>query len=222
MLGNLTRFVAAAIFFSVILPIQQAHAQAPTLCGNENSTCTVFGTQFVDAYYGANGRYAHRVVNANFNCNNATFGDPAKGFPKQCFIGQSAYSYRASEADIDPRMPTDYAPSWNYSNGPVILAYGTLQFPKVAWGLFGAGFCSNSTFGDPAPGYVKACYSSPEFAECARENGTCSVNRLTLVAYGARGIGPWVYKAVSGPVPCNNATFGDPAPGRIKSCFVMP
>jgi hypothetical protein len=52
---------------------------------------------------------------------------------------------------------------------------------------------------------------------CAYEEQRCGVQGTTRVRYGAFEKG-WITKTVSGPVDCNTATFGDPAPYRLKQC----
>lgn len=51
---------------------------------------------------------------------------------------------------------------------------------------------------------------------CANEGATCSFSGTLQVRYGANGI--YVTKTLTGPVACNNATFGDPTPNVAKSC----
>jgi hypothetical protein len=55
---------------------------------------------------------------------------------------------------------------------------------------------------------------------CAYEGQRCGVQGTTRVRYGAFEKG-WITKTVSGPVDCNTATFGDPAPYRLKQCEYM-
>jgi hypothetical protein len=92
--------------------------------------------------------------------------------------------------------------------------------------------CTTAVFGDPIFGVVKSCsYSSttttttttvpttsttPTFTACAREGGTCSFSGKREVRYGTATI--YTSKVLTGPVACNNTTFGDPAPYQAKSC----
>lgn len=100
---------------------------------------------------------------------------------------------------------------------------------NVKTGLTGTVGCNNATFGDPLPGVAKACSwvtgdtNSPtappaDAIQCANENGSCALpaGGLATVYYGANGI--WTQKVASGTVACNNATFGDPIYGVVKSC----
>jgi hypothetical protein len=91
--------------------------------------------------------------------------------------------------------------------------------------------CSNTVFGDPAPGYGKTCSvggttttsptptpspSTATWTQCATEGGTCSVSGTRQVRYGYNG--SYATKVVTGSVSCSNAVFGDPKPGYAKSC----
>ena len=55
---------------------------------------------------------------------------------------------------------------------------------------------------------------------CAPENGPCNATGMNVVAYGANN--SWNVKTVTGAFTCNNATFGDPIYGTVKSCLVAP
>ena len=58
----------------------------------------------------------------------------------------------------------------------------------------------------------------PSFAQswtfCAAENTLCRVNGPSVVRFGVGD--RFEHRNVSGPVMCNNKTFGDPAPGEKK------
>ena len=54
---------------------------------------------------------------------------------------------------------------------------------------------------------------------CAAENSSCNPT-TNVVAYGANN--SWNVKYVTGTFTCNNATFGDPIVGTVKSCLVAP
>lgn len=59
-------------------------------------------------------------------------------------------------------------------------------------------------------------------AACAVENaGSCSApaGAVRQIWYGANGAG-WKRAPFTGTVSCNNATFGDPAPGTTKRCYI--
>lgn len=53
---------------------------------------------------------------------------------------------------------------------------------------------------------------------CASESGYCNFRGNREVRYGVEG--RWVYRNATNGIPCNNQTFGDPAPGVGKACFV--
>jgi hypothetical protein len=87
--------------------------------------------------------------------------------------------------------------------------------------------CTTAVFGDPLRGVVKSCSyanttttvtatSAPTFTTCATEGGTCSFSGKREVRYGTATI--YTSKVLTGPVACNNTTFGDPARGQVKSC----
>ncbi|MFC5550704.1 hypothetical protein ACFPO9_19475, partial [Massilia aerilata] len=88
--------------------------------------------------------------------------------------------------------------------------------------------CTNSVFGDPAPGVGKTCAVMPvatttppattatTWTQCATEGGTCSVPGTRQVRYGTTD--KWAYKTVTTSVVCGNSVFGDPAPGVGKTC----
>ena len=55
---------------------------------------------------------------------------------------------------------------------------------------------------------------------CARESQTCSTGgKIQQVWYGHASKG-WATAPVMGSFSCNNATFGDPANGVVKSCYL--
>ena len=60
----------------------------------------------------------------------------------------------------------------------------------------------------------------PGYSFCASENGTCTFTGTQNVAYGADGVFTYNNGVTGGSIPCNNATFGDPCVGYVKSCWV--
>jgi len=83
---------------------------------------------------------------------------------------------------------------------------------------FGNISCDKTTFGgtDPAPNVVKACYfSNYEFK--ASENQGSNTLAPRNIAFGANG--SFYFATINGGFTCNTATFGDPAPGIVKSCY---
>ncbi|MFI6459575.1 glycoside hydrolase family 16 protein [Streptomyces sp. NPDC050538] len=53
--------------------------------------------------------------------------------------------------------------------------------------------------------------------QCASENGTCTLNGTSAVAFGANG--RFNYTTATGSTPCTTAVFGDPTSGVVKSCY---
>jgi hypothetical protein len=51
---------------------------------------------------------------------------------------------------------------------------------------------------------------------CGKEGTTCSFTGTRQVRYGANGV--YATRALTGPVACTNAVFGDPTPNVAKSC----
>ena len=179
-------------------------ADVYAFCANENGSCAFTGTRSVA--YGANGKFNYGTFTNGAVCNNATFGDPIPGVAKACYSGPTAYTYCSAESQ-NCALPGTSNVAYG-ANGR--FSYRTLS------GTFS---CSNATFGDPAPGLAKACYVGPAgYSYCSAEWGTCSVSGTHTVAYG--GNGTFVYKSVSSNVACNNGTFGDPAPGVTKACYI--
>jgi RHS repeat-associated protein len=115
---------------------------------------------------------------------------------------------------------------------------GTCSFTGAAQVAFGANgqfnygtytnstSCSNSVFGDPDSGVVKACFykltatapAGPSgFIYCAAENQTCNFAGEGNIAFGANG--SFYYGTFTDGVSCNPADFGDPVFGTVKACF---
>jgi hypothetical protein len=134
--------------------VKQCHTSTSTststgswsVCANEGGTCAFSGTQQVR--YGANGLYAYRTLTGGTACTNAVFGDPAPGLAKQCHTSTStstaSWSVCANEGGTCAFTGTQqvrYGANGSY-------AYRTLT---------GGTACTNSVFGDPAPGITKQC-----------------------------------------------------------------
>ena len=57
---------------------------------------------------------------------------------------------------------------------------------------------------------------------CANEGGTCNFSGTQTIAYGSLAQGRFTaQKNMTSPVSCANTTFGDPASGFSKACFVL-
>ncbi|GAA4117726.1 hypothetical protein ACFFTN_09105 [Aminobacter aganoensis] len=93
--------------------------------------------------------------------------------------------------------------------------------------------CSNRVFGDPAPGLRKECYivqrgrggggydepRRQRWTVCANENGFCDFYGRKRVRYGT--MGSYEEGVFRDGVECDNDTFGDPAPGVRKRCYIQ-
>ncbi|GAA3259569.1 MGH1-like glycoside hydrolase domain-containing protein [Dactylosporangium siamense] len=109
-----------------------------------------------------------------------------------------------------------------------VTAAGTVAFGAGAYvtkTVSTGAACTAATFGDPAVGVRKSCYSAPQggpsgWSTCAAENGTCSFSGPRMVAYGANGA--FATRLVTGGTACANAVFGDPLFGVAKSCYTPP
>ena len=121
-----------------------------TQCATEGGVCNIPGSGQVR--YGASGAYVTQSVTNSIECSNAFFGDPAPGVVKAC-------EYLT---ETPPPPPTA---GWTHCADE----NGTCNIPgtgQVRYGASGAYVtlsaansieCSNTIFGDPAPGVAKAC-----------------------------------------------------------------
>lgn len=59
-------------------------------------------------------------------------------------------------------------------------------------------------------------------SSCAGEGGTCTFSGSAHIAYGSLAQGKFTaLPNLTSPVTCNNTTFGDPAAGYTKACYVL-
>lgn len=81
---------------------------------------------------------------------------------------------------------------------------------------------ANSTGGNGGNGALLATApaGADGWTQCAAEGEICTVPGARQVRYGANG--SYTYQNVTTDIPCNNATFDDPAPGDAKSCQYAP
>ena len=64
--------------------------------------------------------------------------------------------------------------------------------------------------------------ASTTWTQCASEGGSCSFSGTKQVRYGDPFNDRWTAaRALTGPVPCTNAFWGDPSPGTGKRCEVV-
>jgi hypothetical protein len=162
-------------------------------------------------------------------------GTEARPLNGQIDIG--AYESTGTAAASPPPTAPASPDSWTgcAGEGGSCSFTGTRQVRYGANGIYsyrtatGSIACGNDTFGDPVYGVVKSCsYATTAttapapapapsgWTDCAGENGSCSFDGSRQVRYGANGV--YVYKTLTGPVSCSNATFGDPLYGVPKTC----
>ena len=210
----------SALFISYLSPVA---ANEWVWCANENELCRFDGS--AEVRFGADRRWATRSARNSIRCNNANFGDPAPGTVKSCFVRSNISSSVGS-------VPSDWqrcASEGEFCrfNGHAEVHYGADDHWEARSARNGI-FCGNETFGDPAPGRVKACFISTSNANnessqdgwrrCANENGFCEFDGWQEVRYGANG--RWTHLTRLNGTSCSNDIFDDPAPGRNKACYI--
>ena len=109
---------------------------------------------------------------------------------------------------------------------------GTRQVAYGANGIYsyrtvtGGTSCDDLALTDADFGFVKACYVGPVTAGptgsayCAPENGLCAFSGTRTVAFGANGT--FTTKSLTSGTPCTDTVFGDPLPGTVKACYLLP
>ena len=187
--------------------------------------------------------------NPNVNYNGLAMGTPTVSDNARVLNETAARvsAFRSTvTAPIAPIAPPTVppTPTWTYcaSENQTCYFSGTHQIRYGAndsynYGTYtGSVACNNAIWGDPKPGVVKSCFydssspttaptpapvvtSTPTWTYCASENQTCYFSGTRQIRYGANdSYNYWTY---TGSVACNNATWGDPKPGVVKSCFYM-
>ncbi len=73
----------------------------------------------------------------------------------------------------------------------------------------------------PAPAPPPVALPTAGYTACASEGATCAITQPSNVIYGS-GTKYTAPKPFVADVACNNATFGDPTPGAVKSCWTQP
>jgi hypothetical protein len=147
-----------------------------TFCSSEYQNCTLSG--MMDVAYGAQGQYAYKSgLNGTFYCSNATFGsDPAYGATKGCYVrasgggGPASFTFCAGQGQ-------SCSPS-----GAVDVAYGAVGQFQFKTDVVGGVGCGDGTFGDPAYGWTKACYTRPSGGGVAYEAEAASVAGAAKIA----------------------------------------
>lgn len=194
---------------------------------NEYSTFTLgVGGKYVA--FGSGSKWTYKSLPAGtYTCNVATFGtDPAPGVTKTCYfanLGFVANEEYGSNACSAPNICVSLA-LWGSPSQPTTYAFGANgNFRFATFTDSNYRKCSVTTFGgDPAPGVGKACYrilQGYQYVSSETNDTTLTGLNNTPVAFGANG--KYVFAMKSGSSACNVATFGDPIPGVVKSCYIV-
>ena len=152
--------VSPSITVNVANAVTEA-APSWTRCASEGAACNFSGTRQVR--YGANNSYAFATATVTIDCSNSVFGDPMFGVVKVCDYGDVV-----SNVVVPRPMPAPVVETWiscategaNCTfTGTRTVRYGANDSyaTKV---VNGAIACTNSVFGDPVYGVVKACFYS--------------------------------------------------------------
>ncbi|MBW8844399.1 MAG: hypothetical protein JF607_05435 [Burkholderiales bacterium] len=219
------------------------------LCAVENATCALPAGAVADVSYGASGQFAvKRGLTGNVPCTNSYFGgDPAPNKLKSCYytlVNQgnnmaptvaltsptasgsysagSAITLSAAASDSDGTIA-----KVEFFDGATSLGVATAAPYSASW----IGTLGSHSFTARATDNLGAQTTSTPVAVsittganvvlCANENGTCALpsGGVADVSYGAEGLFA-VKRNLTGNVPCTNSYFGgDPAPGKLKSCY---
>jgi spore coat protein U-like protein len=123
-----------------------------SFCVSEGRLCAFSG--HADVAFGADGKFHYQYgVAAAVSCGNPVFGDPDVGTVKACYIkpdiGPPGYSFCVTENQTCSL------------SGPSDVAFGADGKFHYKYGVTGSIACSDSVFGDPDYGVVKACYVRP-------------------------------------------------------------
>ena len=158
--------------------------------------------------FGANGLFNFKQINGAYRCDTSTFGDPAPGLQKACYLALPEYSRVASEGQsLD---------GWQ-GIAAAFGANGHYSFQVLS----GQPSCDLATFSgdDPAPNVAKSCYIVS--AGLALDEGqSAGSTRGFSMAYGSGLNGNFLLSNTVKDISCTNAFFGgDPDPGRPKHCW---
>ena len=108
-------------------------------------------------------------------------------------------------------------------NGTVIYGY---RGRKQGWAhkkVSGSVACNNNTFGDPIRGFKKKCWCVPSpYEYVGKENDTHNISlaKGDTLLYGQANKWKKIPIGITKSLKCNNASFGDPAYGYKKMCFL--
>lgn len=215
-----------------------------TFCANQNYECDFAGKAIVA--YGSWNNFVYGAFDDGARCHADNFDgqDPSPGYGKKCYllpivgeiadkpvfspaagtlIGDQQISASAEQGAVI-RYTTDgtdpNADSAVYS-GPIALTAPSTTTIKAIAELDGkmtsmVAVAKYSLQVDPNVG-------APDgFTFCANQHYECTVPAPATAAYGLDGA--FAYKQVTFSFTCNAAAFGggDPAPGKIKKCYLGP
>ena len=236
-----------ALLALALFPVHAASQNYEDLwdyCAKEGRDCQLNGPAQVR--FGTDGAYSYRRVFGSFRCDVPTFGDPAPGRRKSCEVQRFNEGNYQAYQQVEQGF-TDCAGENRIceARGPATIRYGARgQF--VYLDVYNEAVpCDNQSFGDPAPGRKKRCeirfgahgggygqtapqrypqeqsQYSDSYAQawiaCASENQICNLPGPAIVRYGSDGRYATQQVGVRS-IPCDSATFGDPAPRKRKSC----
>jgi hypothetical protein len=117
-------------------------------CASEGGTCGVSGSSVVA--FGASGHFNYADESSATSCSDSVFGDPDSGVVKSCYAQGAPPGTNTWAACSGENGTCSFT-------GVMTVAYGADGGYGYAT-LGGGTACSNSVFGDPDNGVVKACY----------------------------------------------------------------
>jgi hypothetical protein len=145
----MNRFIRTffTVVFLIFAPLTVMAESGWHFCAHENGPCNFGGT--AEVRYGAEGRYAYRIVTNGVNCSNAELGDPAPGLLKNCFFREIRHK-RHGQFCANENGFCNFRGTAEVQYG----AEGRYIYKTLSNGVS----CSNTVFGDPAPGLPKNCF----------------------------------------------------------------
>ena len=125
-------------------------------CTWEGGTCAFSGTRRVLYGVSTSSQNVIKTFTANAPCTDATFGDPAYGVPKSCWV-------ETSEGPQQPPPASWVACTWEGGtcafSGTRRVLFGVSTSSQNVIKTFTANApCTDATFGDPAYGVRKSCW----------------------------------------------------------------
>lgn len=157
-----------ALLLPLVLLVMPGAAQAHdgwVTCADEGQLCRVNGVALVR--FGADSRFAHRVIVGRVGCDTEAFGDPAPGRRKQC---QVSTRWRQADPDRGGAGADVVAaePGWRVcaAEGEMCRLPEAGMQMRVRYGrdgqyvqryASGSIMCLNGLFGDPVPDVGKRC-----------------------------------------------------------------